>query len=124
MSFLTLIRANVWFAERKFVWRTYTTAEALLTTIKKEIIDKKKFVAVALNADNEIFGVHIAALAEPMTIPIYPSYQAQVALLMSKKTEIPIEYSDFFNVFFSNSVVELLEYTRINDHPIDLLDNR
>ena len=40
---------------------------------KVEIIDKREFAAVALNADNKIFVVHIASLVEPTTIPIYPS---------------------------------------------------
>ena len=43
---------------------------------------------------------------------------------MSKKTRILIEYSDFSNIFFLDSASELLEYTRINDHPINLLDNK
>ena len=64
------------------------------------IINKKQFVVVALNADNETFVVHIAALEEPITIPIYPFGQAQIALLMSEETEIAAEYSDFSNIFF------------------------
>ena len=78
----------------------------------------------ALNADNKTFVVHVAALAEPTTIPIYPSGQAQVAALMSKENGIPAEYSDFSNVFSSDSAAELLEYAVINDHPINLLDNK
>ena len=43
---------------------------------------------------------------------------------MSKKTRIFTKYSNFSNVFFSNSVVKLLEHTRINNHLINLLDNK
>ena len=43
---------------------------------------------------------------------------------MSEKTGISAEYSDFSNVFSSDSAVKLLEHTRINDHPINLLDNK
>ena len=68
--------------------------------------------------------VYIAALAEPITILIQLSCQAQVTLLMSKKTGIPTKYSDFSNVFSLDSAVELLEHTRINDHFINLLDNK
>ena len=55
---------------------------------------------------------------------IYSSCQAQVTLLTSEKTEIITKYSDFSNLFSSDSAVELLEYTIINNHLIDLLDNK
>ena len=99
-------------------------AEALLTTRRVEIIDKKKFAAIALNADNKTFVVHIMALAEPITMLIYPSHQAQVTLLTSEETRILAQYFNFFIVFSLNSAVELLEYIRINDHPINMLDNK
>ena len=59
-----------------------------------------------------------------MTILIHPSYQAQVATLTSEKTGILTEYFDFSNIFSSDFTAELPEYTRINDHPIDLLDDK
>ena len=93
-------------------------------TKRVEIIDKGEFAAVALNADDETFVVHVVALAKPTTIPIHPFYQAQVASLMSKETGIPAKYSDFSNVFSSDSLVKLLEHTGINNHPINLLDNK
>ena len=75
MHFLTLNKADVRFAERELVWRTYTAAEALPTTRRVEIIDKREFAAAALNADNKIFVMHVAAPAEPTTIPIHLSRQ-------------------------------------------------
>ena len=45
-------------------------------------------------------------------------------MLTSEKTGIPAKYSDFSNVFSSDSAVELPEYTGINNHPINLLDNK
>ena len=122
--FLTFSKANIRFAEQELVWKTYTAVEALPTTKKVKIIDKREFTVVALNADDETFVVHIAALAKPMTIPIYSFCQAQVAILMSEKTRIPTEYSNFSNVFSSDSAAELPEHNGINDHPIDLLDNK
>ena len=59
--------------EQELVWRTYTAAEALPTTKRVEIIDKREFAAAALNADNETFLVYVAAPAEPTTMPIYLS---------------------------------------------------
>ena len=124
MSFLTFSKANIRFAERELVWRIYTVAEALLTTRRVEIIDKRKFAMVALNTNNKTFIVYIAALADPRTMSIDPSHQVQVGVLMSEKTGIRVEYSDFSNVFSSDSVAELSEYTGINNHPINLLDNK
>ena len=124
MLFLTLSKADIRFADRELVWRTYTAAEVLPMTRKVEIIGKKEFAMAALNADNETFVMHVAALAEPTTMPIYLSCQAQVAALISEKTGIPTEYSDFSNVFSSDSAAELPEHTEINDQPINLLNDK
>ena len=121
--FFTLSKADIWFAERKLVWRTYTAAEALPMTKRVEIIDKREFAAAALNADNENFVVYIVVLVKSTTILIYSSCQAQVTTPTSEETGISAEYSDFSNVFSSNSAAELLEHTRINNHPINLLDD-
>ena len=122
--FFTLNKVDIRFAERKLVWRTYTVTEALPTTRRVETIDKKKFTAAILNVDNETFVVHIAALAKSTIMPIYSSCQAQVAALTSEKTGILAKYSDFSNVFSSDSAERLPEHTRINDHPINLLDDK
>ena len=45
-------------------------------------------------------------------------------MLTSKRIGIVAEYSDFFNNFSSDSAAELPEHTRINDHLINLLDNK
>ena len=89
-----------------------------------EIIDKRKYTAAVLNADGEIFVVYIAALVELTTLLIYSSCQAQVAILTSEKNGISAEYSEFSNIFSSNSAVELPEYIGIYDHSINLLDDK
>ena len=124
MLFFTFSKADIWFAEQKLVWRTYTAVEALPMTKRVEIIDKKEFAAATPNADNETFVMHVAALVESITMPIHPSCQTQVATLISEENGILTEYSDFSNVFSSDSAVELLEYTEINNYPINLLDNK
>lgn len=63
MLFLTLGNANIRFAERKLVWKTYSAAETLPITQRMEIIDKKEFVTAALNEDNETFVVYMAAFS-------------------------------------------------------------
>ena len=89
-----------------------------------EIIDKRKFATAVLNTDNEIFVMNVADLIELTTMLIYPFCQAQVAMLTGEKTGIFAEYSDFSNVFSSDSATELLEHTRINDHSINLLNDK
>ena len=89
-----------------------------------KIIDKKEFVAALLNVEDETFVLHVAALVELTTMPIYSSRQAQVVLLTSKKTGILAKYSNFSNVFSSDSAAELPEQTGINNHSINLLDDK
>ena len=89
-----------------------------------KIMNKKEFATKVLNANDEIFMVHIAALVKLTNIPIYSFCQAQVALLTSEETGISAEYFDFFNVFSSDSATKLQEYTESNDHSINLLDNK
>ena len=72
--FLTFSKVDIWFAKQELVWKTYTAAKTLPTIKKVEIIDKKKFAVAVLNADDKTFMVHVAALAEPTTMPIYPSH--------------------------------------------------
>ena len=43
---------------------------------------------------------------------------------MSEETRILAEYFDFSNVFSSDSAEEQPEHTGINDHPINMLDNK
>ena len=89
-----------------------------------EIIDKKEFLVAALNANNKTFTVHIVAQVEPTIMQIYFSHQAKVISLTSEEIRIPTKYFNFSNVFSSDSTVELLEYTRINNYSINLLDNK
>ena len=63
MCFLTVSKVDIYFEERKLVWKTYITEETLLTTRRVEIINKKEFVVALLNTYIEIFIVHIVALA-------------------------------------------------------------
>ena len=93
-------------------------------TRRVEIIDKREFVVAALNLDGETFVVYVLALAEPTTVPIHPFCQAKVAALTSEETRIHAEYSNFSNVFSSDSVAELPEHTGINNHSINLLDDK
>ena len=79
MPFLTLSNADVLFSERELTWNSYTVDEALPTTKRIELIDKKEFAKAALDKESETFFVHVAALEAPLTgMPIHSSRASQV----------------------------------------------
>ena len=61
MLFLTLSNADIQFAEKRLIWRSYTTAEALSTTKRVEMIDKKEFAGAVLDEYVEVFVVHVTS---------------------------------------------------------------
>ncbi len=65
------------FGAEKLTWRSYTIAEALPTTSRVELIDKREFVKAALDKNSETFVVHVSAL-EATENSIYPSQAAQM----------------------------------------------
>ena len=72
IPFLTLSNADIQFAEKELTWRTYTTEDALPTTRRVELIDKKEFAKAALNVSIEIFVVHISSLSLRSKMTIHP----------------------------------------------------
>ena len=123
MFFLILSNADILFAERELVWRTYSAVEALPTIQRIEIIGKKEFAAAALNKEDKTFVVQMAALSM-IDSSNHPSWQAQIFLLDVKEVIIPSEYADYTNVFSPNSAAELLEHTGITDQLIDLINDK
>ena len=59
MLFLTLSNTDIQFAKKKLIWRSYTVAEALPTTKRVKIINKKEFAKAALDENVEAFIVHV-----------------------------------------------------------------
>ena len=64
---------------KELTWRSYTVAEALPTTKRVEIIDKKEFAKAALDENVEVFVVHVTSF---LTMAIYPARETQIALLV------------------------------------------
>ena len=123
MLFLTLSNANIRFAEWELVWRTYSAVKALLMTRRVEIIGKKEFTAAALNEEDKTFVLHMAALSV-VDSSVHPFRQAQISSLDVKEVIIPSKYADYTNVFSPDFAVELPEHTSINNHPINLIDDK
>ena len=122
MPFLTLSNADVQFVEKELTWRSYTTAEALPTTKRVELINKKEFAKAALDEKSETFVVHVAALN--LTPGIHLDRAAQIASLLAEEVRIPDEYSDFADVFLAKKALVLQERTKLNEHTIDLEDGK
>ncbi len=57
---------------------------------------------------------------------VYPLRKAQIAHLKADEalTKVLSEYADFADVFSQKLAKELSEYTGINDHAIELVDDR
>lgn len=74
--FLTLSNVDIQFAEKKLTWRSYTAAEALPTTRRMELIDKKQFAKAALDENVEAFVVHVRSLSLEAKMTMYPAREA------------------------------------------------
>lgn len=66
----------------------YIAVEAPLIIKQVEFIAKKKFVAIAFDAENKIFVVNVASLAISDNNKVYSFYKAQIALLEVDKAFI------------------------------------
>ena len=122
MPFLTLSNADVQFVEKELTWRSYTTAEALPTTKRVELIDKKEFAKAALDENSETFVVHVASLN--LVPGIHPDREAQIASLLTEEVKIPDKYLDFTDIFLEEKELVLPERTELNEHAIDLEDGK
>ena len=77
-----------------------------------------------LDPDQEAFMVHVATLFSSMEVHL--DQKIQIAALIADKAlvTIPVEYSDFEDVFFKESAMVLPEHTEINMHVIDLEESK
>ena len=60
MFFLKISNADMLFGKKILIWKFYTINQALSTTKQVQIVDLRKFVITALDADNKTFIVHMA----------------------------------------------------------------
>ena len=122
MLFLNFSNIDVQFAEKELTWRTYSTKRALPTTRQVKIINWKEFAKAALDENIEAFVVHVSSLRLRMNI--HPARKAQLALLLIKKVTVPVEYSDFADVFLEKSANVHPERTWANEHAIEVEEGK
>ncbi len=125
MPFLALSNTDFQFGAKKLTWRSYTIAEALSTTSRGKLIDKREFAKAALDENLETFIMHVSALDIAESL-IHPFRAAQIATLQWDKasTKILAEYSDYAYAFPSDLAMELPENTGMNEHAIELIEGK
>ena len=129
--FLILNDANIDFLSQKLWWRTYTIKKAPPTTRCIKLVDKKEFVAAALDPEHETYIVYVKVVSSDMLpssspFDVHLFWRPQISGLIAKEapTKIFAKYSDFADVFSPDLTSELPEYTRINNHTIELVDGQ
>ncbi len=126
MPFLIISNADVNFQARDLKWRSYTTGKVLSIIKRVELIEKKEFTVAALDPENEAFIVHVAALSIDLGDELHHLKRVQIAHLKADEapTKVLSEYADFADVFSPKLAAKFPEHTEINDHAIELVDDR
>ena len=131
MPFLKISNVDVAFSEKTLTWKSCTTNKALPTTKQVQLVNPKEFFIAVLDVDSETFVVHVA-IWEREKMPVHAKRQAQIqdgaqvgALLFDEApTKIPVEYSDYSNVFSVENAVEFPENIGMNKHAIKLEEGK
>ena len=78
-----------------------------------------------LNINSKTFVVHVA-IWEQKEMPVYSKRQVQVGALLFNEasTKVPVEYSDYSNVFSNENAAKFLVNTKINEHTIKLEEDK
>lgn len=120
--YLTQSNEKINFIDYKFNQKLYITIENLSTIKQVELIKKKKFVVFAFDPNNKIFVVYIIFLIS-FYLNVHLSCKALRALLIQDKTSTMTLSKDtyFIDRFYLDFASEFLEYTRINNHCINLV---
>ena len=74
--FLTFSNADIQFAWRKITWRSYIAKEALLTTWRVELIDKKKMAKAVLDENIKVFVMYGSSLSLGSKMMLHPVWEA------------------------------------------------
>ena len=134
MLFHILSNADIDFLDWKLQWRIYTTKEALPTTRRIELVEKKEFAAAALNLEYETFVGYVAFFnrsvmslsSTPLNVDIYSFCKSQIAGLIAKKAPIKVfaKYYNFVVVFFLDLTSKFPKHIGINNHAIELVNGQ
>ena len=125
IPFLILSGADIDFLGRELRWKTYTTKKALSTTKRIELVDKREFVATALDPEHETYVVYVGWVNFDTSSSSSSLDMPQISGLIVKEapTKDSVKYSDFANVLCPNLAFKLPENTRINKYAIKLVNS-
>ena len=129
MLFLKISNTDVSFDKKILTWKTYITNKTLPITKQVQIINKKDFVIVTLDADNKTFMMHVT-IWEWEGMLVYSERQAQIKaqvrilVFNMAPTEVPAEYSDYSNIFSVKYTAKLSENTGMNEYAIKLEESK
>lgn len=117
---------NIRFVETgDFPWTNYITAEALYTTKRLELINRRELAEKAWNENAKTFVIYVTSLLVKST---YPGRKVWIGLLLADDapTKVALEYSDYTDVFSLYVAIGVLEHIDINNQAIKLEadDNR
>lgn len=118
--FLVFSKIKVDFIGKQLTWKTYTTAKALPTIKKVQIISLKEFTKTMLDPEQETFVIHVALFFQNQ------EQKVQIAAFIADKALITIlaEYLDFEHIFSKEFAVVLLKHTEINTYAINLEEGK
>lgn len=99
----------------------------MLTIRQIELINKYEFVETTLNRSLETFVVNVATLEVYLSIIMINLIRKLFLATLEQDnppTELPIEYSDFLDMFSLNLAIELVDCTRINGYAIKFVEDK
>ena len=79
---------------------------------------------MAWDENIEAFIVHMSSLSLGLKITIHLAWEAQIALLLTKKVILLAKYTDFVDIFLKELAAILLECFGINEHTIKLENSK
>ena len=123
MFFLIISNIDIDFLARDLQWRSYIIENALSITRQVELIEKKNFLATALNLEHKAFIVYVIILSVDIGDKMHLLKRAQIVYLKVDKalTKVFNKYIDFADVFLPKLVAKLFKHMRINK--IKFMDN-
>lgn len=85
---------------------------------------RKESAKATLDENVEALVVNVSSLSLGSKMTIHPARESQMALLLTEDYTVPAEYTDFADVCSKESAELSAEWTRIDEHAIELVDGK
>lgn len=128
MSFVILSNIEVNFINWEIKWTLYTITKTLFYYQLSKTSLKKKACSATFDVHNKTsFVIYVAILANSNLGPeINLFHIAQIASVKTDKISISVflEYINLSNIFYKKLIAKILEYIKINNYRIQLLESQ